>query len=149
VNVEELLEIEEIRNLRVLYSHFFDGCDLDGLVGLFTEDAVCEFGPAFGGDWVGRDVIRANYAQQYERTAGVDHSFLHVVTNPWVELLAADRARGRCYLLDISTSVPAGSNPLRLLGIYVDSYRKLDRRWYIDRTRIDFLWPDRSVAAGR
>jgi hypothetical protein len=62
VTVEELLEIEEIKQLRVLYSHYLDGGDLEGLVDLFCEDAVCEFGENYGGDWVGRDAIRQNYA---------------------------------------------------------------------------------------
>lgn len=144
--LEELLEIEEIRKLRVLYSHYFDGRDLDGLAGLFTEDAVCEFGPDFGGDWVGRETIRENYAKVHARHGGVAHSFMHAVTNPWIEITSPDRARGRCYLLDINTTVPRGENPLTLLGIYVDDYLKVGGRWYIDRTRIDFLWPDRRVA---
>lgn len=145
VTVEELLEIEEIRQVRSLYSHYFDGRDLDGLAGLFTDDAVCEFGPAFGGNWVGRDTIRANYAKQYERTNGLSHAFLHAVTNPWVELTGPATARGRCYLLDINTRVPAGENPVTLLGVYVDEYRKVDDRWCISRSRIDFLWPNREV----
>jgi hypothetical protein len=52
--LEELLETEAIRKLRVRYSHCFDGKRVADLVDLFTDDAVCEFGPAFGGDWVGK-----------------------------------------------------------------------------------------------
>jgi len=59
MTVEELLEIEEIKRLRIMYSHYIDGCDIDNLTGLFCEDAVCEFGEAYGGDWVGRETIRA------------------------------------------------------------------------------------------
>lgn len=147
LTVEELLDIEEIRQLRSLYSHYFDGREVDNLANLFTEDAVCEFGPNYGGDWVGRDTIRANYARQHERTEGLTHAFLHSVTNPWVELTGSDTARGRCYLLDINTRMAPGENPLMLLGVYVDDYRKVEGRWYIERTRIDFLWPNRDVRA--
>jgi hypothetical protein len=35
-------------------------------------------------------------------------------------------------------------NPLTLFGIYDDVYRKVDGRWLIARTRIDFLWPRRE-----
>mgnify|MGYP000371143083 FL=1 len=61
MNIEELLAIESIKQVRYLYSHYYDGNRLDDLVSLFTEDAICEFGPNFGGDWVGRDEIRAKY----------------------------------------------------------------------------------------
>ncbi len=30
-----------------------------------------------------------------------------------------------------------------------DAYRKIDGQWFIDRTRIDFLWPRREVQAIR
>ncbi len=61
MTIEELLEIEHIKNLRIMYSHYIDGGDVDKLAELFCEDAVCEFGEAYGGDWVGREAIRENY----------------------------------------------------------------------------------------
>lgn len=57
-------------------------------------------------------------------------------------------ASGRWYLLDLHTAVGV-ENPLILFGIYDDSYRKVDGRWLIDRTRIDFLWPRRDVQGDR
>ena len=39
MGVEELLELESVKELRLAYSHCFDSKDLDGLVDLFTEDA--------------------------------------------------------------------------------------------------------------
>ena len=67
--MEQLLEKEAIKELRIMYSHYFDGKNLDGLVDLFTEDAVCEFGPEYGGDWVGKARIRENYARFLLRSA--------------------------------------------------------------------------------
>ena len=61
MTIQELLEIEEIKNLRIMYSHYIDGGDVDGLAQLFCEDATCEFGEAYGGDWVGREAIREHY----------------------------------------------------------------------------------------
>ena len=66
--IEEVLETEAIRKLRVLYSHYYDGERLDDLVGLFTEDAICELGPDFGGDWVGQAQIRANFSRYLEQS---------------------------------------------------------------------------------
>ena len=67
MTIEELLEIEAIKNTRHLYSHYYDGNKLDELVSLFTDDAVCEFGPEFGGDWVGKDQIRAKYKAERDK----------------------------------------------------------------------------------
>ena len=142
MTIEELLEIEEIKNLRIMYGHYFDGGEVDKLAELFCEDAVCEFGPNYGGDWVGRDAIRAGYAQ-YATPDNPPFSFMHAVTNPWIRLLGNDEANGRWYLLDLNLA-EGGDNPLSLFGIYDDAYRKVDGKWLISRTRIDFLWPRRE-----
>jgi len=142
MTIEELLEIEEIKNLRIMYGHYFDGGDLDNLTALFCEDAVCEFGEAYGGDWVGRDAIRKGYGN-YATPDNPPHSFMHAVTNPWIRLLSDTEANGRWYLLDLNLREDT-ENPLALFGIYDDAYRKVDGKWLISRTRIDFLWPRRE-----
>jgi hypothetical protein len=142
MTVEELLEIEEIKRLRVMYSHYIDGCDIDSLTGLFCEDAMCEFGEAYGGDWVGRETIRENY-KRYTPNELPAHSFMHVTTNPWIRITGSDSANGRWYLLDLNL-MESSENPLTLFGIYDDVYRKVEGQWLIARTRIDFLWPRRE-----
>ena len=47
--LRELLDIEKIRKLKLLYSQLMDSRDIDALVEILSEDAVCEFGPEFGG----------------------------------------------------------------------------------------------------
>ena len=139
MTVEELLEIEEIKQLRVLYSHYLDGGDLDGLVSLFCEDAVCEFGEKYGGNWVGRETIRQNYAPYTTGDIAPFTFFMHAVTNPWIQLTGPETAHGRWYLLDLNL-LPGNDNPLNLFGIYDDRYRKVDGKWLIQNTRIEFLW---------
>jgi hypothetical protein len=145
--VQRLIEIEAIKDVRIMYSHHFDGQRIDELVDLFTEDAVCEFGGAYGGDWVGKVQIKRNFAR-FVAGEGSEHSVMHAVTNPWIRLDADDRARGRWYLLDLRTT-PGVDNPLILFGIYDDLYHKVDGRWLIHRTRIDFLWPQRDYHGPR
>jgi hypothetical protein len=142
LTIEDLLEIEEIKNLRIMYSHYYDGVDIPNLVGLFTDDAICEFGEAFGGDWIGKDTIRENFTK-FATEEGIIHSVMHATTNPWIRLIDSDTAHGRWYLLDIITDVER-ENPLGLFGIYDDVYKKIDGDWKIHRTRIDFLWPRRE-----
>lgn len=143
ISAEALAEIHEIKNVRILYSHYFDGQELDRLVGLFTEDAVCEFGPEYGGNWEGRETIRNNF-KGYMDEEGGPWSVLHSVTNHHVVLDGPDAAHGRCYLIDFKFTEPVES-PLFLLGSYNDVYRKIQGRWLIARTRLDFLWPDRYI----
>ena len=145
--VQRLIEIEAIKDIRNMYSHYFDGQRTDELADLFTEDAVCEFGAVFGGDWVGKAQIRSNYAR-FALGEGQEHSVMHAVTNPWIRLDSDDRARGRWYLLDLRTT-PGVENPLILFGIYDDLYHKVAGRWLIHRTRIDFLWPRREYHGPR
>ncbi len=151
MTLDEFLAKEEIRELRIRYSHCFDGKDIDGLVGLFTDDAVCEFGPHYGGNWEGRDAIARNFAA-YLDDGAPPFSVLHSVTNPLIELIDDHTANGRWYLHDLITAEGADS-PVLLYGIYDDVYRKVGSgaaaRWLIARTRIDFLWPRREYYGPR
>ncbi len=97
MTLADLLEIEGIRNSRLRYSYYLDALDLDALAGLFTADAVCEFGPY--GIWRGRAEIRERYGRVMCPAVekGPFHS-LHANTNHWVELTGADTAIGRLTL---------------------------------------------------
>ena len=113
MTVEELLAVESIKNLRVLGSRYLDSGRLDDLVALYTEDAVCEFGPY--GTWRGRHTFRDNFAAaEAPFYASGYFSNLHVVTNHAVELTGPDAATGLVYLLDFVTGdqMREGGNPL-------------------------------------
>ncbi len=140
--IDELVEIESIKKLRIEYAHYYDGQQVEALTDLYTEDAVCEFGPAYGGDWVGKAQIRANF-DKWSFREGEPYSVLHAVTNPLIRLIDESTAHGRWYLMDLRTTEGV-ENPLILFGIYDDVYRKVEGRWLIHRTRIDFLWPKRE-----
>ncbi|MBH80365.1 MAG: hypothetical protein CMQ49_07655 [Gammaproteobacteria bacterium] len=143
VTLEDLVEIESIKQVRYLYSHYYDGNRLDDLVSLFTEDAVCEFGEGFGGNWVGKAHIRERYHDFLYGSGREVHSQMHAVTNPWIRILSDEEAYGRWYQLNLNVAEGA-ENPLTLFGIYDDVYKKEDGEWKIHRTRIDFLWPRRQ-----
>lgn len=147
MNLQELSDREEIRNLRVLYGHYYDGQDVNALVDLFTHDAVCEFGPDYGGDWVGKEQIRANY-EKWAMGEGLAHEVMHATTNPMIRLIDNETAHGRAYLLDLRTK-EGTENPLILFGVYDDLYKKVLGQWKFHRVRIDFLWPKRHVGEKR
>lgn len=128
-------DAEEIRELKHRYCWCFDDADLDGLVALFTEDAVCELGPF--GSWRGIAEIRTGYERQM-RSSGVPGGRLHSVTNSTIAV-DGDHATGRCYLTDYDTS-PGSTAPVRLIASYADEYRRVEGRWRIARMTLQIRW---------
>ena len=57
-SLKNLVDIEKIKELRLRYSYLMDARDLDNLMNVFADGAVCGYGPY--GDWVGKDVIYNN-----------------------------------------------------------------------------------------
>lgn len=126
----------QIFETKSAYSWHYDSPDLDALVGLFTDDAVCVFG-AYG-TWTGIDEIRAGFE---ENVSAPDNNFpsLHAVTNPMITI-DGDTARGKWFLLD-HVLTGAGSEPaLRVCGVYDDEYRREEGGWKISRVDLRFIW---------
>lgn len=144
MTIEDIINIEEIKKLRSLYSHYFDAQDLDKLYSLFTEDAKCEWDEDHGGTWDGIESIRSNYKIWMDKYPGY-FIFMHAVTNPWIELTGPDTAEGRWFLLDYNFHNRESMNPLGTIGIYYDCYKKVNNQWKIYKTRLDFLWPRRYI----
>mgnify|MGYP000883513661 FL=1 len=114
--LNKLLSLEAIRNLRIQYCHFLDTNRMDELAQLFTDDAICFVDRA---GWQGREAIRNGLSQafaEYDAQHRGTYPFLHSISNHWIEILSEDRAEGRCYLTDFVTERPAGASPLLLLG---------------------------------
>lgn len=144
--LRELLEVEAIRKMRNLYSHLLDSGELDALATIFTEDALCEFGPY--GEWRGRETIRANYQQVYNDQIKQAFGSLHNTGNHRVELSGPNTAVGRIYLIDVLTATAPEKNPFEWLGVYDDAYEKVDGAWLIKRMSLQFMWPQRQLSNG-
>ncbi len=149
LSAESLLAIEEIKHVKYLYSHLYDGGDVEEAIKLFTEDAVCEFGPRYG-DWIGRNQIFEKYSGIWANNranGGLPYEVLHAFTNPHIVLTGPETAEGWWYLLEFTTKVGA-EKPPRIFGVYRDEYRKVEGAWKIARMRVDFLWPIRAFKDG-
>lgn len=133
----KLLDIERIKTLRSLFSHYFDSRDLDGLLGLFASDAVCEFPEEFGGEWRGEVELRDNF-RSYLESYDKNWATIHAITNHVVTLHSKFTATGCCYLLDYV--VQNNNSPLYAIAVFNDQYSKLDEKWLIQRSSIDFIW---------
>ncbi|MFJ5483689.1 nuclear transport factor 2 family protein [Pectobacterium actinidiae] len=142
--IKELLDREEIRNLRTLYSHHLDSNNIASLDQVFAADAVVE---VTVGKMHGIAEIRAGLSdafRQFDRDQRGSYPFMHAVANHWVKLTGPDTAEGRCYLIDFETASKPDPNPLLLLGLYADEYRRIDGQWRITRSRLEVVWPQRD-----
>lgn len=139
--VRQMIEIDEIKRTKLLYSHLMDTVRIDDLAEIFTEDAICEFG-AFG-TWEGRETIRANY-HEVEKDVP-PFGAMHGTCDHLVELTGPDTARGRSYLFEPATSKSADENPFIYLGVYDEEYRKVEGKWLIARCTLQFFWPERQL----
>lgn len=139
--LRQLLEIEEIKKVKLLYSQLMDLRDVDGLAEIFAEDAVCEFGPY--GSWHGKKEIHEKYREVFD--GGVPYGGFHSTTNQWVEMTGPTSAVSRTYLHDIVHEPDPRTNPFIWFGIYDEDYEKINGEWKIKRCTLQFLWPQRLI----
>ena len=137
------IQIEKIRRMRLEYSYYMDARDLDYVANLYTEDALCEFGPY--GSWQGRATILENFKQVFVGNLKPKFSSLHYNTNHLVWIDSETSARGVCYLLDIETFRAADTNSILWHALYDEDYVKVDGNWKIQRSSLQFFWPERHV----
>lgn len=142
--IKGLLDREEIRDLRTLYAQHLDSNNVAALDQVFSADAVVE---VTVGKMEGIDAIKEGLNDAftfYDRDHQGSYPFLHAITNHWIKLTGPDTAEGRCYLIDFETASKPDPNPLLLLGVYADEYKRIDGEWRITRTRLEVVWPDRN-----
>ena len=141
--LRELLEVEAIKELRLSYNFLMDLRDLDQLINVFTDDALCEYGPY--GSWTGKEEILSNYRSVFTEDLEAPFSSFHPNANHRVQLLSETQAEGQVYLMDFVTHVSAQENPLLWLGLYDEEYQKIKGEWKIARTSLQFFWPERHA----
>jgi hypothetical protein len=134
MDLQYLLDLEEIKQLRYSFSWALETSTPDDLADLFTEDGWIEVGP--WGRMVGRDAIRRGYGRAYRDSE--PWTAMHAVTNPRIRI-SGDEATGTWYLLDCVTTV-VESNSLRILGIYDETYRRVDGAWKMTSLTLRFKW---------
>lgn len=147
IQLKALLDREQIRNLRTLYAHHLDSNNIAALDQVFSTDAVVE---VTVGTMHGIDAIRAGLNEAFklfDRDRQGSYPFLHAIANHWVVLTGPDTAQGRCYLIDFETASKPDPNPLLLLGLYADQYRRIDGEWRITHSRLEVVWPARNSSS--
>ncbi len=148
MKIEELLEIEEIRTLRHLYALYLDSGEIEKMVALFLDDAVAEWPDFMGGHWVGKQQLYDGWLRVYKEH-DMPFAHMHIATNPFVRLTGPDTANARYYGISVHTTEKTLDGVMNVFGIHDDLYRKVDGKWYFEKTRYDFLYPNRLYTGPR
>jgi uncharacterized protein (TIGR02246 family) len=125
----EIAAREAIRDLVARYNAFGDSGRLEELSELFCPDAELE---VEGRAQRGRPAIRALFERAAEEArAGTGaRRIRHHVSTHTIDVLADDRARGRCYYLVLTDT------GLDHWGRYTDEYRVEAGRWRFARRAV-------------
>jgi len=146
--LQDLLDIEAIKQLKSDYFHFMDTKQWDSWRELFTDDFVAQ-----GREPIrqGRDQFVRFVSEKLDGVSSCHHGYM-----PVIEILSKSTARGR-WTMDDELRLPAGhpwsapgtTGGSRLLGygFYDEEYRKTGSDWQIAVMKLSRLrvWTSSDV----
>ncbi|MET0146998.1 MAG: nuclear transport factor 2 family protein [Ilumatobacteraceae bacterium] len=133
IDVQYLLDLEGIKRLRYRFARALDTASPDALADLFTDDGWIDVGPF--GRMEGRERIRRGYKRAYE--GGPEWHTMHCVSNPQI-LVEGDTATGNWQLIELSMRSP--DQPVSIIAVYDDEYRRVDGEWKLAGVTLSFKW---------
>lgn len=131
-----LQDIEALRRLKAQYARYCDPVhNVDGMVGLFAEDAVFDIGEEYG-SYHGRQEIRDFLLQ----ADSIIPWAIHYMLSPIIDVAPdGQTAHGSWYLWQLATMPNPdgqGQTPLWIAGVYYDDFVKLSGRWYFKKVAL-------------
>jgi len=135
-DIQRLMDIEAIKQLKHAYFRCIDSCNVEEMGELFLEDATVHY---IGGFYEWKFESRAELLKIVSESftkAAIGHHNAHT---PEVQMLSETEATGlwyfcdNMYVLDLDYHV-TGS------GIYFDEYEKREGRWWIRSTKYHRLY---------
>jgi ketosteroid isomerase-like protein len=130
--VATLEDIQAITALRAEYCYYCDTGDWQKEAALYTDDAVCDFGPF--GYYDGKEAITEFFRDLIP--AGMDMT-LHMVHNPKIEV-TGDTATGEWYYEVPYTTVDNQAG--WIAGKYFEDYVKVNGEWKFKKVVADWYW---------
>ena len=135
-DVQRLMDIEAIKQLKHAYFRCIDTANLEELATLFHDDVLVHFvGGSYEWKLEGKQQYVDNVGASFTRQAVGHHNGHH----PEIQLLSDTEATGIWYLADnmwiLEHEYYTGGTAL-----YWDRYEKVDGRWLIRETRYERLY---------
>lgn len=130
--VQELQDVRAIQDLRADYCYYTDTNDWQNITALFTDDAVCDFGPF--GLYDGKAAITEFFRDLLP--AGMVFT-MHMVHNTKIRV-TGDTATGEWYY-----EVPANTvenQAFWIAGKYIEQYVKVDGAWKFKNVVADWYY---------
>ena len=127
--MNELLEIEKIKQLKARYFRALDTNDWELFGSTLAEDCVARYS---GGKYA-FDSREATVAFMSENMSGPNFLSMHHGHHPEIEISSETTATGVWYLQDMVLDLNSNFR-LYGAGIYADEYRKVDGEWQISKT---------------
>lgn len=135
-------EIDEIRDLTHRYCSRVDGFDLEGVLGVYSDDAVLDLESLGMGRFEGQEALRGFYQGSID---GME-SQAHVAANHLIELDGPDAAHGTHYVIAIA-NLKDGTK-IHVHGLHTDTYRRTPSGWKIASRALSMLLPPVVDAPG-
>jgi len=125
-----------IQDLMIAYAHAVDTIgNIDGILDVFTEDAVFDLSGIGLTPQLGHDGIRAFFTNVFANMA--HHA--HYLTNFAVTAYAGDTASMRAYVIGMGQGKDGSS--VTVNGRYYFDVRRNEKGWKATRYTMDFLMP--------
>ena len=135
-DIQRLMDIEAIKQLKHAYFRCIDTSNLDELGTLFHDDVLVHF---IGGNYewklTGKTEYLSNVGAAFSNQAIGHHNGHH----PEIQILSDTQATGIWYLADNMWILNHKAFTTGT-AIYWDSYEKVDGRWLISETRYERLY---------
>ena len=135
-DVQRLMDLEAVKQLKHAYFRCIDTANFDELATIFHPDVKVHFvGGSYEWQLEGRDAYLKSLRESFHRQAVGHHNGHH----PEIQILSDTEATGIWYLADhmwlLNFQFYTGGT-----AIYWDRYAKLEGRWTIRETRYERLY---------
>ena len=144
-DIQRLMDIEAIKQVKHAYCRCIDTCNLEELATLLHEDVTVHFkGGNYEWKFEGKQQYLDNIGMSFSREAIGQHNAHH----PEVQILSDTEATAIWYLADNMWIL---NHKLLTRGtvLYWDRYLKVDGRWLIRDTRYERLYEINETLEGR
>lgn len=135
-NIQQLMDIEAIKQLKYAYFRCVDTANIEELATLMHENALVHY---IGGTYEWKTEDRQTFLENIQAAFNNQAVGHHNGHHPEIELVSDTEARGIWYLADHMWLLNHKAHTTGT-ALYWDRYEKVDGKWLIRETRYERLY---------